>query len=89
MENFTFGKYKGEKVMDIIKDNPEYVHWCGQNVAWFELTVEQAKELSKQMEIVIERENARHRKWENDIYSEDEPYDGWGEDMRACFDPNY
>ena len=30
MEIFTFGKYKGENVMDIIKDNPEYIRWCGQ-----------------------------------------------------------
>lgn len=89
MENFTFGKYKGEKVMDIIKDNPEYVRWCGQNVAWFELTVEQAKELSKQMEIIVSIHRNRVNKWIDNLYSEYEPYDGWGEDMRACFDPNY
>lgn len=89
MENFTFGKYKGEKIMDIIKDNPEYVRWCGQNVAWFELTVEQAKELSKQMEIISSIHRNRVNKWIDDLYSEYEPYDGWGEDMRACFDPNY
>ena len=89
MENFTFGKYKDEKVMDIIKDNPEYVRWCGQNVAWFELTVEQAKELSKQMEIIASIHRNRVNKWIDNLYSEYEPYDGWGEDMRACFDPNY
>ena len=89
MEFFTFGKYKGEKVMDIIKNNPEYVRWCGQNVAWFELTVEQAKELSKQMEILTSIHRNRVNKWIDDFYSEYEPYDGWSEDMRACFDPNY
>lgn len=89
MENFTFGKYKGEKVMDIIKDNPEYVRWCGQNVAWFELTVEQAKELSKQMEIIANMHRNRVNKWIDNLYSEYEPYEGWEEDMRACFDPNY
>ena len=89
MEFFTFGKYKGKNIMDIIKNDPKYVHWCVRNVEWFELTVEQCHELSKQMIAVMERESARRRKWENSMYCDDEPYDGWGEDMRACFDPNY
>lgn len=89
MEIFTFGKYKGEKVMDIIETNPEYVLWCGRTIEWFELTVEQAKELSRQMEIITKIRNRRATKWLDDMYSEYEPYDGWGEDMRACFDPNY
>ena len=37
MEIFNFGKYKGRKVSDIIKQDPEYVAWASRNVSWFTL----------------------------------------------------
>ena len=41
------------------------------------------------MEIIASIHRNRVNKWIDNLYSEYEPYDGWGEDMRACFDPNY
>ena len=45
MEKFTFGRYKGEDVMDVIRENPRYVRWASKNVSFFVLTDEQRKEL--------------------------------------------
>lgn len=93
MENFTFGMYKGRPVKDIIVENPMYVRWCVINVSFFELTVEQAKALEIAMTHTTRQDHWRPKVRkaydENEMYSEDEPYEGWGEDMRACFDPNY
>ena len=33
-----FGKYKGEKVRDIIDNDPGYILWCIANVEWFTCT---------------------------------------------------
>lgn len=33
----TFGKYKGVTVEQLVKDNPEYLLWCHDNIEWFEL----------------------------------------------------
>jgi hypothetical protein len=38
---FTFGKYKGRRVRDIISVDPEYVSWASWNVEWFELDAEE------------------------------------------------
>lgn len=35
---FTFGKYKGLYLSDIVEDNPEYVLWCLENIEWFKLS---------------------------------------------------
>lgn len=35
---FTFGKYIGEHILDVIDENPNYVLWCHNNVDWFKLT---------------------------------------------------
>jgi uncharacterized protein (DUF3820 family) len=42
---FTFGKYKGLKVTDLIDSNPEYVKWASKNVPYFKLTNEEFKKL--------------------------------------------
>lgn len=36
-ETFTFGKYKGQKVKDVIQNNPSYVIWALNNVKGFRL----------------------------------------------------
>lgn len=33
----TFGKYKGETVKSIIKDDPDYIAWACDEIEWFEL----------------------------------------------------
>lgn len=39
-DNLTFGKYKGERVEDVIKDNKAYISWCLDNVQFFKLSEE-------------------------------------------------
>ena len=38
MRTFTFGKYKGSLVSDVIRKDPGYVKWCEANIYWFSLT---------------------------------------------------
>lgn len=42
---FTFGKYKGRLVSDIIKENPKYVLWACQNVKFFKINADLMKDL--------------------------------------------
>lgn len=49
METFNFGKYKGQKIDDVIKVNPEYVDWAQKNVKWFELDDKQKDFLSEKL----------------------------------------
>lgn len=37
MKTFTFGKYKGRSVIDVLNENPAYVEWCINNIKWFSL----------------------------------------------------
>lgn len=32
---FNFGKYKGHTWNQVADINPNYIHWCIRNVAWF------------------------------------------------------
>ena len=29
---FTFGKYKGEKILDVYDSHPDYIDWCLENI---------------------------------------------------------
>lgn len=31
---FTFGKYKQQHIDDVLKDHPDYILWCEENLAW-------------------------------------------------------
>lgn len=31
----TFGKYKGQRVSDILERDPDYIAWCTENISWF------------------------------------------------------
>lgn len=31
----TFGKYKGEKIDDVVSKSPSYIYWAASNIAWF------------------------------------------------------
>ncbi len=31
----NFGKYKGAKVKEVIKEDPHYLKWCWENIDWF------------------------------------------------------
>ena len=34
---FNFGKYKGRTWNEVSVENPNYIHWCIRNVAWFHI----------------------------------------------------
>ena len=87
MDKFTFGKYKGEYVDNIIDTNPDYVRWCLANVSYFTLDEEQQKRLREQP-TWLDRQLSRIYSDNCDDY-EEEPWDGYEADMRGCFDPNY
>ena len=38
---FWFGKYKGEQILTICKNNKSYISWCLANVKGFSLTEEE------------------------------------------------
>lgn len=35
---FTFGKYKGQLIVEVIRMNPNYIDWCKENIPYFTLT---------------------------------------------------
>lgn len=53
MEKFTFGKYKGYSVDEVISSNPKYVLWARKNVSYFSLTNEQESALLSMLERMI------------------------------------
>lgn len=40
---FTFGKHKGKLLHLVIRQSPEYVFWCMDNVGWFKLNLKALK----------------------------------------------
>ena len=55
MKTFTFGKYKGRSVIDVLNENPAYVEWCIYNIKWFSLDDTEQKmlnEITKAINIV-------------------------------------
>lgn len=47
---FTFGKYRGRLISDVIKFDAQYVNWAAQCVEWFDLTDQEIRELHEQFE---------------------------------------
>lgn len=35
-----FGKYLGSTVAEVMLQDPNYIHWCIENIDWFDLTDE-------------------------------------------------
>lgn len=38
---FTFGKHKGEFILEVIRKQPWYIEWLFENVDWFKLSQEE------------------------------------------------
>lgn len=65
-DRFTFGKFKGKSISEVIDTDPHYVEWAVNNVDWFDIDDEQREELEKSLK------NARRsNKYPNSTYSED------------------
>ncbi len=43
----TFGTYAGDTVVEVIKDAPDYIEWCIDNVEGFELDEEATDALNQ------------------------------------------
>lgn len=68
---FTFGKYKGSTVKDVIKIAPDYCIWCHNNISWFTLD----EDLLLQCEEKVERARDRQR-ISHPLFGEPDPFDG-------------
>jgi hypothetical protein len=53
-DKIPFGKYKGKKIKDIIKQDPQYLYWACENISCFALTTE-AQEALPEKEIKTPR----------------------------------
>lgn len=89
---FTFGKYKGEKIDEIIEVNPKYVLWAERNVSYFSLTPEQHRACITVIRggrlSYFDKMEFRERTYSND-YDDIDEYSADYENDMSCFDPNY
>jgi len=46
----TFGKYKGEVLIDVINKDPQYIIWCAGNIEGFYLHPECKEDLERSFE---------------------------------------
>lgn len=67
----TFGKYKGSKVKDVMKDEPSYLIWCQDNVEFFELD----EDLLLQCEEAVERRKNKSRETNLNDFDDDDDGD--------------
>ena len=44
-DTLTFGKYKGDVIQDVIKDDPDYLAWACDEIEWFDLDEEAVEAL--------------------------------------------
>lgn len=67
----TFGKYKGCKVKDVIRDNPSYITWLQRNCN-FQVTQDEIEYWHKCTRQEVERE---YKGWENTYWVENMAWD--------------
>ncbi len=37
LDTFTFGRYKGMRVQDVLEEDPDYILWVGKSIDYFPL----------------------------------------------------
>lgn len=60
MKEFTFGKYKGMSVDQIIHVSPRYVKWAEDNVPYFTLSTAQKRNLGEELEKIEHDREVRY-----------------------------
>lgn len=35
--HLTFGKYKGQTLEQVVRQDPQYIRWCLRSIPWFEI----------------------------------------------------
>jgi hypothetical protein len=71
-DKLTFGKYKGERVRDIIKEDADYLLWIQDNVEWCELD-ERVLRLAEQNSNRGRRDRQSYDDRERDTYDGFQP----------------
>ena len=72
-----FGKHKGEKIQDVMKSDPNWIHWALQNIPTFKLNPTALKALPPQVKRVIipvERDEDGSLYRDADDYFDDRPW---------------
>lgn len=75
-DKFSFGKYKGKTLQEVLSDNCDYVWWCLQNIEYFTVEPEVEKVVEKHHE-----ERERRKIIEREAY-----YDWLEEEVTDRFD---
>jgi len=66
---FTFGKYKGKLVSEVLKENPSYIKWVHENVDWITVPDRILKEIPTQVEKDTNAYQSFQRERSNNIRS--------------------
>lgn len=84
---FTFGKYEGKTVRDILEIQPTYLDWCAINLDHFYISEEVIEEIKvsysdfKISEEGVNKLNEKYEQWEGEQedYEEYDDYDDYNE----------
>ena len=68
---FTFGKFKGKTISEVIDSDPRYVAWVVKNVKWFNLDDELKDKLRNKLQESINRRSCMRHNY---------PFTEWSED---------
>jgi len=73
-DELRFGKYKGKTILEIIKESPSYIKWCGDNVEGFSFV--ENEDFRKLLKKYLDREQAEIREfWEGEDNNSYRSYD--------------
>jgi len=59
----TFGKYKGLRVAQVVKVNPEYLRWAVKNIDWFDLDQPTRAAAQKAIDLNVHNRAVRREAW--------------------------
>lgn len=96
---FTFGKYEGKTLKEIIEQEPDYLDWCVINLDHFYLSDDMVEEITKinknfkLSDIALEKLKEKYQNFESDHYERDngwQSYDDWlegeyGDDAETAY----
>jgi hypothetical protein len=70
-DKLNFGKYKGIAVKELVEENPNYLLWCEENIAWFKLSTFARRDANKNKKETRHYSNSGYydpSNWDTDIY---------------------
>lgn len=83
---FTFGKYEGKTVREILEIQPTYLDWCAINLDHFYISGEVIEEIKatysdfKISEEGMNKLTEKYEQWENEQEDFDDDYDNYYDD---------